>query len=224
MMLAGMATGFPSAAPAGPGGVPVLVRVSLPDRPGALGLVASRIGAVRGDIVGIDVLERTEGRAVDEFGVILPSRDLLPLLVREIEQAGAVVEDLVVVAHMPDPRRDALEAAVRLCEAATAEALYVALAAHVGRSLLADWVSLVATASGEQLTAWGLEPPRPEALAALCAAGPPAGDGLVVAVRLPGAGAVLMAGRAEAAFRDRERSQLDSLAVVADRVWALLAA
>jgi len=34
----------------------VLVRVWLPDRPGALGLVASRIGAVDGDIVGIDVL------------------------------------------------------------------------------------------------------------------------------------------------------------------------
>ena len=31
------------------------MRVWLPDRPGALGLVASRIGAIGGDIVGIDV-------------------------------------------------------------------------------------------------------------------------------------------------------------------------
>ena len=31
-----------------------LVRIALPDRPGALGLVASRIGAVGGDIVAID--------------------------------------------------------------------------------------------------------------------------------------------------------------------------
>jgi ACT domain-containing protein len=30
-----------------------LVRIALPDRPGALGLVASRIGAVGGDIVAI---------------------------------------------------------------------------------------------------------------------------------------------------------------------------
>ena len=30
-----------------------VVRISLPDRPGALGLVASRIGAVGGDIVAI---------------------------------------------------------------------------------------------------------------------------------------------------------------------------
>ena len=47
--------------------VHALIRVWLPDRPGALGLVASRIGAMRGDIVGIDVLETGEGVAVDEF-------------------------------------------------------------------------------------------------------------------------------------------------------------
>src|SRR2546421_854360 len=97
-----------SAADTSPGAACVLLRVSLPDRPGALGLVASRIGAVRGDIVGIDVLERTPRRAVDEFGVVLPSADVVPLLVREIEEAGARVEDVLVVTHLPDPRRDAL--------------------------------------------------------------------------------------------------------------------
>ena len=35
-----------------------VLRVWLPDRPGALGQVASRIGAVRGDVVGIDILEQ----------------------------------------------------------------------------------------------------------------------------------------------------------------------
>ncbi|HSO96752.1 MAG TPA: hypothetical protein VLV81_12005 [Acidimicrobiia bacterium] len=63
----------------------VLVRVWLPDRPGALGLVASRVGAVEGDIVGIDVLERGETVAVDEFAVELYNVDLLELMVREIE-------------------------------------------------------------------------------------------------------------------------------------------
>jgi ACT domain-containing protein len=42
-----------------------VVRIALPDRPGALGLVASRIGAVGGDIVAINILEREDGRAVD---------------------------------------------------------------------------------------------------------------------------------------------------------------
>ena len=46
-----------------------VVRMWLPDRPGALGQVASRIGAVRGEIVGIDILERGAGRAIDELVV-----------------------------------------------------------------------------------------------------------------------------------------------------------
>ena len=37
-----------------------LLRCSLPDRPGALGLVASRIGAVRGDITAVEVRRRLE--------------------------------------------------------------------------------------------------------------------------------------------------------------------
>ena len=49
-----------------------LVRVRVPDRPGALGLVASRIGAVKGDIVGIEVIDRHDGIALDQLSVILP--------------------------------------------------------------------------------------------------------------------------------------------------------
>src|SRR5918995_223890 len=44
-----------------------VIRMWLPDRPGALGQVASRIGAARGDVVGIDILERENGQAVDEL-------------------------------------------------------------------------------------------------------------------------------------------------------------
>ena len=61
-----------------------VVRVWLPDRPGALGQVASRIGAVRGDVVGIDILERGAGRAIDELAVALPDDELVPLLCQEI--------------------------------------------------------------------------------------------------------------------------------------------
>ena len=44
-----------------------LVRIWLPDRPGALGQVASRIGAVRGDVVGIEILERDGRDALIEY-------------------------------------------------------------------------------------------------------------------------------------------------------------
>ena len=51
-----------------------ILRLWLPDRPGALGAVASRVGAVGGDVVGIDILERGAGRAIDELVVELPDR------------------------------------------------------------------------------------------------------------------------------------------------------
>src|SRR4029453_812232 len=93
-----------------------VLRVWVPDRPGALGAVASRIGAVRGDVVGIDILERGAGRAIDELVVELPSEDLVPLLVAEVNQVDGVdVEDVRPVAvQLRDPRLDALETAAML--------------------------------------------------------------------------------------------------------------
>ncbi len=66
-----------------------VVRISLPDRPGALGLVASRIGAVGGDIVAINILERDEGHAVDEFVVEIGAQ-LIELLQSEIHEVDGV--------------------------------------------------------------------------------------------------------------------------------------
>src|SRR3954454_13242995 len=100
-----------------------------PDRPGALGPVPSRIGAVRGDLVGIDILERGADRAIDELVVELPSHDLLPFLLREIGQVDGVdVEDVrpVGVARA-DPRLAGLETAAVLIEERTVEGLGRAL-------------------------------------------------------------------------------------------------
>jgi ACT domain-containing protein len=66
-----------------------VVRIALPDRPGALGLVASRIGAVGGDIVAINILEREDGRAVDEF-VVEIGEELIDLLQSEIHEVDGV--------------------------------------------------------------------------------------------------------------------------------------
>src|ERR671916_3479374 len=90
-----------------------VIRMWLPDRPGALGQVASRIGAVRGDVVGIDILERDGGQAVDELVVELPDDSLLDILVREIRQVDGVgVEEVrpLTDGRHHDPRLDAFEA------------------------------------------------------------------------------------------------------------------
>lgn len=93
-----------------------MIRVSLPDRPGALGAVAVRVGAVRGNVVGIAIVERYEGEAIDELVVELPSPDLVGLLVEEISQVDGVHVDLVepVVQVGTDPRLEALDAVARL--------------------------------------------------------------------------------------------------------------
>jgi hypothetical protein len=48
------------------------VRVTLPDRPGALGQVARTLGVAGADIVQVVVLERLGGRAIDDFTVVWP--------------------------------------------------------------------------------------------------------------------------------------------------------
>ena len=207
----------------------VLVRVWLPDRPGALGLVAARIGSVGGDIVGVDVLEQSEGVAVDEFAVVLPGLEVLELLAREIEQVdGTSVEEFRVVGAFPDARIDALESAATLCEAATPEQLRQVLVEQLRREFLAEWVVLLV--DGDVVVGAGDTPPATEFLAALAAgtaASPKVADGttgpddLLVAA-LPGHDATVLVGRSGHPFRRRERVQLLALARVADRAWTLL--
>jgi len=207
----------------------VLVRVWLPDRPGALGLVASRIGSVGGDIVGIDVLERGENIAVDEFAVILEDPGLEDLLVREIEQVdGASVEQIRGVQTFPDPRIDALESAAVLCECDSVTALLDTLAEHLQREFMADWTAIV---RGDAiLAASGDDVPGVELITALAVgttASPKVADGttgpedLAVAC-LSRHDATLLVGRAGHPFRRRERVQLLALARIADRSWSLL--
>ena len=215
--------------PSPPSATHALVRVWLPDRPGALGLVASRIGAVRGDIVGVDVLERGTDIAVDEFAVNLPDTDLVPTLVREIEEVdGVSVEEVRAVGHFPDPRLDALESAAALCEAATVEELHTALAAQTKREFLADWTALV---DGARVLAHaGDETPSPDVLDALVAGtsastlvsgGVTGPDDLAVA-GFTDHDAALLIGRAGHPLRRRERAQLLALVRIADRAWQLL--
>jgi len=75
-----------------------VVRIELPDRPGALGLVASRIGAVGGDIVAINILKRDGGQAVDEFVVEIDGEHLIELLRNEIHEVDGV-SVLEIAAH-----------------------------------------------------------------------------------------------------------------------------
>jgi hypothetical protein len=214
--------------PEGSDVVRLVVRVWLPDRPGALGLVASRIGAIGADIVGVDVLERSEHVAVDEFAVAVGSVDLVKLLIREIEEVdGASVEQWERVERFPDPL-DALETVEHVCGAEDAEDLAVRLTARVRSEFNADWAAILREA--ELVATAGSDVPDVSVLHAFAsgtshspavAAGESGPDDLAVAP-LDTRGSFLLVGRAGHPFRRRERRQLLVLARVADRVGTMM--
>ncbi|MBV8386304.1 MAG: hypothetical protein JOZ68_11010 [Acidimicrobiia bacterium] len=208
-----------------------VLRVWLPDRPGALGAVASRIGAVRGDLVGIEILETGGGRAIDELAVELPSEKLVPLLVDEVGQVDGVdVEEVRAVdGALPDPRLDALETAALLVQQTQVDDLLRVLTAEAQRDFAADWAVLVSTEDGTLLAGTG-ESPEPAWLAAFLggssssatAANGDAGPDDVAFALFPGGALALVVGREGKAFRARERRQLLALAKVAGHRWTEL--
>ncbi|MVA75995.1 amino acid-binding protein [Auraticoccus sp. F435] len=50
-----------------------MMRVSLPDRPGSLGAVASAVGTVGADIRSVEIVGKQDGEAVDDFMLTLPN-------------------------------------------------------------------------------------------------------------------------------------------------------
>ena len=72
-----------------------LIRLQLPDRPGALGAVATALGKVGVDILSLDVVERRSGIAIDDLVVELPSGRLPDVLITAAESVEGVEVDAV---------------------------------------------------------------------------------------------------------------------------------
>lgn len=201
-----------------------VVRVWVPDRPGALGQVASRIGAVRGDVVGIDILERGAGRAIDELVVELPDASLVSLLLAEIDQVDGVdVEDVrPAPAELADPRLDALQTAAVLVGAPSSQALLSALVAHARRDFGAEWAVVVDLGDRALLASHGAPPP-PAWLVAFVAGSQSSaavtsgecGPDDVAWAELGESRLALVLGRQGRPFRARERQQLAALGQIA---------
>ena len=56
------------------------LQITLPDRPGSLGAVASAIGFAGGDIRALVVLRSENGKGVDDLTVAIPGNDPTDLL------------------------------------------------------------------------------------------------------------------------------------------------
>jgi hypothetical protein len=87
--------------------VSYLLRIVLPDRPGALGAVATALGKVGADILSLDVIERGAGSAIDDLVVELPPDRLADTLVTAAATvAGVQVESIRPYAGQLDPHRE----------------------------------------------------------------------------------------------------------------------
>lgn len=211
-----------------------VLRVWLPDRPGALGAVASRIGAVKGDVVGIEILETGDGQAVDELVVQLPDATLVDLLVSEVRQVdGVQVEEVRAVGpEGHDPRRATLETAGKLVEASNRTALLDVARDVAPRSLSAAWVAVIDLEASTLLVA-GERAPSESWLVAFVhgsssavelgsGRGADLGGNDVIWSSMPDVGLAVVAGRDKIAWRTRERHELDALARIVALRWAEL--
>lgn len=190
--------------------VRAVIRLWLPDRPGALGLVASRIGALRGDITSVVVLEQSGGVAVDELAVDLPDSGRIPMLVREIQEVdGARVEDVEVRDRVLDPSLDALGLAAHLVEAEVDCELQRALVEGTHELFGARWAALVnddGILAGAGAVPLSIDAGQTRSCA-------------VAQASLLGRWATLLVARPGRRFYRRELLQLLFLASVADSAW-----
>ena len=203
-----------------------ILRLWLPDRPGALGAVASRVGAVGGDVIGINILERGDYRAIDELVIELHDDDWIGLLLTEVAEVDGVDIEHVspAVSVIGDPRLEALEAAAALVSAPSVDAAIDELCRHATRQLSAAWGAVVSPDVQAVLTSSGHDPRTEEWLIGLCnsvLSAPPRSprrgipDDVVWAPLLE-SGLALVLGREGLPFRSRERRQAGVMASIVD--------
>lgn len=210
--------------------VNVVVRLWLPDRPGALGQVASRIGAVGGDVIGIDILERGGGLAIDELTVSLADATLMDLLVAEVRQVDGVAIEHVrtLYERRVDPSLAGLAVIEEVIRCRPVDRGLV-LCQAVCRLVDGTWVALV-DADGRRAIASIGQPPDLAWLGAFLAGTGHLGTddgalpGDVLWSSLPAQDLGLVAGRADRPFHAAEREQVAAVARIIDAVLPPVAA
>lgn len=113
----------------GQNGVVFLLRISLPDRPGSLGAVASAMGSVGADINAVEILQKYNGSVIDDFIVDLPPNQMPEVIVTACHQldgvrvewisrypeGGGLQSDLEALERMAADPSNAAETLVSLC-------------------------------------------------------------------------------------------------------------
>jgi hypothetical protein len=206
------------------------MRIWLPDAPGVLGAVAAEIGAVRGNVIGLEVLEREAGVAIDELVVELPDDpgavDAACRGIRNVPGAG--VEEVTELAEAKDREDTVLAAAAGILQAATPTAALNALTGHLIALFDLNWLALADDELASYAEVYG-DVPSVQWVAAFAEgsrsgadpANDTTGSGVFIEV-VPDTGFTLCGGRT-ASIRRRERQEIALLVMVASRFMDALA-
>ena len=170
--------------------------------------------------MGIEIMERGAGIAVDDLVVALPDQDLLDQLRVQISEVDGVEVEGIRAIDSARGNRELSALDIASAISARNADVFTVLLDRLSAELAADWAVVVK-----------LDPPeithcRGEAPSALWLAGfvegarhlgdsDPAPTGVVWA-RLPDNDAALVIGRNDYPFRWRERGEVEGLATVAD--------
>lgn len=132
------------------------MRVLLPDRPGSLGAVATAMGTVAADINAVEIVEKYEGFAVDDFMLELPTGIAPDALVTACASVPGV--EVLWLSHYPEAW--GLQADVDVLNAMTedperAEEILTVEAPQVFR---VTWAVLVDRVAGQVLAQTDLAP------------------------------------------------------------------
>jgi hypothetical protein len=207
------------------------MRIWLPDAPGVLGAVAAEIGAVRGNVVGLEVLEREAGVAIDELVVELPDEpEAVEAACRGVRNVpGAGVEEVTVLTAEARDREDTvLAAAAGILQAGTPTAAMNALTGQLIALFDLTWLAL----ADDELTTFAEthgDVPSVQWVAAFAEgarsgadpANDTTGSGVFIET-VPDTGYTICGGR-PASIRRRERHEIGLLVMVASRFMDALA-
>jgi hypothetical protein len=207
------------------------MRIWLPDAPGVLGAIAAEIGTLQGNVVGLEVLEREAGVAVDELVVELPDEvgvfDAVCRGVRNVPGAG-VEEIRELVGESPDREDSVLVAAAAIIGSGTPEEAVDALSSSLRSLFELSWVAVADSELRRFHHVRGEDVPSVQWVAAFAegarSGGDPANDTTssgVFVEPVPGTGRTVCGGRL-AAIRRRERHEITLLATVASRLAGAL--
>ena len=204
-----------------------ILRVWLPDRPGALGSLTSQLGAIGGDLIEIQILERVGGKAIDELKIELQDNVPVQWLMQELDGiSGLVIEDARLIGEeSAETILDAVEVAAKLVAEASPSELIAELTKWVMVSFTAQWVAafqidppLVLAALGDVPSKHWLENfirDNPSV------SGPNQADRVAELIwsSLDAAGIALVVSRERRPFRSRERRHLAALGTIAGLHW-----